>query len=115
MPLTGLLRLARNDGRNCRHCEEQSDKAIPTEKALPSSTVEPVASPALTSGPLAMTLEPSSLRGAKRRSNPDGKGPPLDCFASLAMTGGSSLRGAKRRSNPDGKGPSHWVASLRSQ
>ncbi|MDR1468319.1 MAG: hypothetical protein LBT00_03390 [Spirochaetaceae bacterium] len=48
-----------------------------------------------------------SLRGAKRRSNPDGKDPPLDCFASLAMTWElSSLRGAKRRSNPDGDRPS---------
>ncbi|MDR1470244.1 MAG: hypothetical protein LBT00_13250 [Spirochaetaceae bacterium] len=39
-------RLARNDGRNCRHCEEHGDEAIQTGKALPSSTrsVEPIAS-----------------------------------------------------------------------
>ncbi|MDR1468190.1 MAG: hypothetical protein LBT00_02730 [Spirochaetaceae bacterium] len=51
-PSTGLLRFARNDGRNCRHCEE-------------------------------------AAICRQRRSNPDGKGPSLGCFASLAMTGGT--------------------------
>ncbi|MDR1469577.1 MAG: hypothetical protein LBT00_09815 [Spirochaetaceae bacterium] len=53
-----------------------------------------IASPALTSGPLAMTggiviagnMTGPSLRDAKRRSNPEEGRSPLDCFASLAMT-----------------------------
>ncbi|MDR1468321.1 MAG: hypothetical protein LBT00_03405 [Spirochaetaceae bacterium] len=32
-PSTGSLRFARNDGRNCRHCEEHGDEAIQTRKA----------------------------------------------------------------------------------
>ncbi|MDR1470838.1 MAG: hypothetical protein LBT00_16290 [Spirochaetaceae bacterium] len=67
---------------------------------------------------LAMTGRRLSLRAAKRRSNPDGRGPHTGLLRSArndrrdarndrrAMTGrGLSLRAAKRRSNPDGEGP----------
>ncbi|MDR1468191.1 MAG: hypothetical protein LBT00_02735 [Spirochaetaceae bacterium] len=98
MPPTGLLRFARNDGRNCRHCEEQ-------RRSNPDGECPPLGcSLRSKSGPLAMTLEPSSLRGAKRRSNPNGEGSPLGCFASPAMTGGSLAMTAGSRN--DGRGSS---------
>jgi hypothetical protein len=62
---------------------------------------------------LAMTLEPSSLRGAKRRSNPDGKGPPLDCFASLAMTGGTVVIARSKATKQSRRGRS-FTGLLRS-
>ncbi|MDR1470245.1 MAG: hypothetical protein LBT00_13255 [Spirochaetaceae bacterium] len=45
------------------------------------------------------------MRGAKRRSNPDGEGPSLDRFA---RNDGQNCRHCEeqRRSNPDGEGPS---------
>ncbi|MDR1468042.1 MAG: hypothetical protein LBT00_01975 [Spirochaetaceae bacterium] len=67
------------------------------------------------------------MRGAKRRSNPDGKGPQLDCFATLAMTGadgrndaGTTVIARRRQfavsdeAIQTGKAR-NWIASLRSQ
>ncbi|MDR1468017.1 MAG: hypothetical protein LBT00_01845 [Spirochaetaceae bacterium] len=61
----------------------------------------------------------SSLRGAKRRSNPDGDILPLDYFAPLAMTAAQAGRPRHCEEQSDEAIQpeiySHWIASLRSQ